>query len=329
MKTKTGAEEYGALSVYSIGNKNYFMLRELGGILEFNVSWDQEKKEISLTPTGERDASVGKTVAHSQTKEATPVVQKIVMGEENRDLIGYTIDGYTYFSVRDVAALMNHSCTWDAKNRKIMLEEKEEVATYKGLTMPENMDALVKEYTADWMNSPHIIQENNVVYITNSREYENVTTYIQKNIDSKFYAGGYNIYEHTPIKDTTKDVPVVSGEEQPFVAPYSVLQMRYVVAGHLSNYGYNVTIIEGFAKIVNVVGQWNDDFSAPNVKPFPYTDEELKQMAIKEDGLSAEYRVEDVEIRKFFDMNTLEIKAEVEIYYESETKYPLRKAHIF
>ena len=75
------------------------------------------------------------------------------------------------------------------------------------------------------------------------------------------------------------------------------------------------------------MGKWNNDFDKSKIHAFKYTDEELKQMAIDKDGFQNKYPIKNVQIQRFFDMDTLEFKAEVEIVYLQDNRYAIVKSN--
>jgi len=110
-----------SLEAYLIGNNNYVKLRDIamavnGTSKQFNVTWDQEKKAINMfsntpyTPVGGEMAAGDGT---SKTAEAN--VAKIYKDNEEITLVAYTIDGYNYFKLRDIAKVFDIGITWDGE----------------------------------------------------------------------------------------------------------------------------------------------------------------------------------------------------------------------
>ena len=110
-----------SLEAYLIGNNNYVKLREIaialnGTSKQFNVTWDQEKNAINMfsntpyTPVG------GEMAAGDGTSKAAKAnVSKIYKNNEEITLVAYTIDGYNYFKLRDIAKAFDIGITWDGE----------------------------------------------------------------------------------------------------------------------------------------------------------------------------------------------------------------------
>jgi uncharacterized protein YkwD/uncharacterized protein YxeA len=113
---------------YNIGGYNYFMLRDLAYIFngtkaQFEVGWDGEKFAISLETgkpyTGKGVGFEMKTphVAEKGYKSRATIYKD---GKE-AVLLAYTIQGYTYFKLRDLGDEMGFGVKWDDKNQTVVL----------------------------------------------------------------------------------------------------------------------------------------------------------------------------------------------------------------
>lgn len=110
-----------SLEAYLIGNNNYVKLRDIAMALngtskQFNVTWDQEKNAINMfsntpyTPVGGEMAA-----GDGISKAAKANVSKIYKNNEEITLVAYTIDGYNYFKLRDIAKAFDIGITWDGE----------------------------------------------------------------------------------------------------------------------------------------------------------------------------------------------------------------------
>jgi len=113
---------------YNIGGYNYFMLRDLAYIFngtkaQFEVGWDQAKFAINLGAgkpyTGKGEGFEMKTphVAEKGYKSRATIYKD---GKE-AVLLAYTIQGYTYFKLRDLGDEMGFGVKWDDKNQTVVL----------------------------------------------------------------------------------------------------------------------------------------------------------------------------------------------------------------
>jgi|GEM_PF-6797948 len=112
LNTEGSITEIKNVAVYAINNKNYFKLRDVAMLIDFDVEWDDGTKTIMLdlsdkyNPTDQVDKVLKKATA-------VPIKQNIIVNEVKLTLSGYNINGYHYFSVRDIAEIADFECTWD------------------------------------------------------------------------------------------------------------------------------------------------------------------------------------------------------------------------
>jgi len=109
-----------SLDAYNIGNYNYFKLRDIAYILsgtpkQFDVTWDDSEKTIKLlkdrtyTPVGnEAETAIG-----ISSKVAVQNTSPILLDGEEIKLTAYSIDGYNYFKLRDLARVFDFYVDWD------------------------------------------------------------------------------------------------------------------------------------------------------------------------------------------------------------------------
>lgn len=176
-----------------------------------------------------------------------------------------------------------------------------------------------------------MIATNDVTYITGSKNYNAIEKYIKENIDQKFNMKDFVVKESSPMENVSieSDNELTQEYINQFVAPINNLDIRYYVDGYPTRYGYRIYVFSGYAKIINYMGKWNNDFDKSKIQAFKYTDEELKQMAIDKDGFQNKYPIKDVRIQRFFDIETLEFKADVEIVYLKDNRLTFVLSQVF
>lgn len=117
------------LDAYNIGNYNYFKLRDIAYILsgtekQFDVTWDGSKKTINLL-SGKSYTAVGNelSVTHDNIKKtAIPNTSSILLDGKEIKLTAYSIDGYNYFKLRDLATVFDFYVEWDSYYGTIIIE---------------------------------------------------------------------------------------------------------------------------------------------------------------------------------------------------------------
>jgi len=118
-----------AFEAYNIGGNNYFKLRDLAKAIigtqkQFDIGWDGAANAISIT-TGKPYTTVGGELAVSSSpanKTATATSSKIYLNGKEVQFTAYNIGGNNYFKLRDVAAAINFSVTWDSKTSTIGID---------------------------------------------------------------------------------------------------------------------------------------------------------------------------------------------------------------
>ncbi len=123
---------------YNIDGFNYFMLRDIAHVFketkaQFEVGWDQARFAINLeTGKSYTGAGVGFDMKTPHIEEkATKSKATIYKNGEEALLLGYTIQGYTYFKLRDLGEELGFGVHWDDINKTIVL------LSDKDATLPE------------------------------------------------------------------------------------------------------------------------------------------------------------------------------------------------
>ncbi len=124
-----------SFQAYTIGGYNYFKLRDLAFALKdtgkaFEVAWDSSQNAIVLT-TGAPYTAVGgelSTRGTSLSVTAAPTASPLLVGGLQTPCKAYLINSNNYFKLRDVAAIVDFSVTWDTDAQTIRID------TSKGYT---------------------------------------------------------------------------------------------------------------------------------------------------------------------------------------------------
>lgn len=119
-----------SLDAYAINDYNYFKLRDIAYLLSstpkrFEVTWDGSKNAINLI-TGKTYTAVGNELAMlpywNNTKTAIPNTSTVLLDGKEIKLTAYTIDGYNYFKLRDIASMFDFFVDWDSNYRTVIIE---------------------------------------------------------------------------------------------------------------------------------------------------------------------------------------------------------------
>ncbi len=116
------------ISGYTVNNSNYYKIRDIAMLMRttgsrFNVSWDEELSAISIS-TGVKYSIVGGelsddgSTALNVSENSAPIY---VDGSERR-LMGYNINGNTYFKIRDIGDMVGFSVDWDGDAQAVIIQ---------------------------------------------------------------------------------------------------------------------------------------------------------------------------------------------------------------
>lgn len=305
VQSESGIKKVEAVPAYLYQDNNYFMLRDVGKIVGYRVNWDENKKQISMV----KDESAQNLKGMSQPKQAESVTKSkqtlIIDGKEYSDKECLNIDGYNYFRLRDMAEIMNFTCDWDNETNEILLTIGKETTA----ETPET-ELSVERFLDPDVNQKII--EEDVVYVSGSKNYEEVEKYMRENVDETFRANDYIITE-----DNLNGI----------LPGYNSLIMRLDVNGVSANYGYLFTCLNDKAALITFIGEKNEDFDINEVGKPKLSDEEAKQRAIEADGY--DYKVDEQRIQRYFDMKDLTYKCEVETVYIDNSGSYFATSNIF
>jgi len=113
---------------YAINGYNYFKLRDFAQAVNktnknFEVIWDGKNNAINLISNKPYTAT-GSELSKGDGKEKTaiPTNSKIYKDGQEIYLTAYTINGYNYFKLRDIAKAFDIGVIWDGANNTISID---------------------------------------------------------------------------------------------------------------------------------------------------------------------------------------------------------------
>ena len=298
-----GMQAVEAVPAYLYQDNNYFMLRDLGKILGYRVDWNEAAKQVSLTKE-----STAKDLQHLSAAKQAKTVQKskqtiLVGATEYENMNCLNIDGYNYFRLRDLVEIMDFTCGWDSEKKQIQLSTGEQ--------NDGEISISVKDFLREGFNQTVI--EEDVPYIPGSKDYAALDTYMQKNVDKDFKASDFIIMESEEGSNTPNLI---------------TLDMRLNVNGVMTkNFGYRILCINKKAALITPIGEKNPDFDITKAGVQKLSDEDAKQMALDVDNNN--YHVEKQTVFRYFDMQELKQKCEVETMYVHDGGLTYVSAHAF
>jgi len=122
--------KYYYVETYSIEDYNYFKLRDIAYMLlgtdkQFDVTWDDNKKAVNIISGKVYNAVGDELMANSfwyDTITAEPNTSMILLDGKEVRLTAYTINGYNYFKLRDIASIIDFFVGWDGRNNTVIIE---------------------------------------------------------------------------------------------------------------------------------------------------------------------------------------------------------------
>ncbi len=249
-------KEISDISIFSIDDKNYFMLRDVGYLLNLSVTWNSNKKNVEIILSEQYSGVSTNSTKTVKGKQIIPATQTISVDAKDNTLTGYNIDGYLYFPISDIAQALNFSCKWDKNTKTVVISKENKLPHDTELQVPENIDDLVNLYLNERIKHQTTIDTNDVTYITGSKNYDSIEKYMKENIDQKFNMKDFVVKESSPLENVSIESDNEETQEyiNRFVAPVNILDIRFYVDGYPTHYGYRIYVFSGYAKIVNYMG---------------------------------------------------------------------------
>lgn len=115
------------LAGYNVNNSNYYKIRDIAMLMSttsarFNVEWDPTLNGISIL-TGERYEIIGGELENSpqSSLEISETSSPIYIDGVLSEVEAYTINGSTYFKIRDIANAAGFEVEWNNETQTIII----------------------------------------------------------------------------------------------------------------------------------------------------------------------------------------------------------------
>lgn len=115
------------LAGYNVNNSNYYKIRDIAMLMSttsarFNVEWDPTLNGISIL-TGERYEIIGGELENSpqSSLEISETSSPIYIDGVLSEVEAYTINGSTYFKIRDIADAAGFEVEWNNETQTIII----------------------------------------------------------------------------------------------------------------------------------------------------------------------------------------------------------------
>lgn len=130
VKLKLNQNQVLEIEAYNIDNNNYFKLRDIAKLInetnqKFSVDWNSSKKLISLS-SGESYRATGSELQEGdgENKEAILSASKLELDGKEVLLTAYSINGNTYYKIRDLAKTIGFEVEWEQSTSTIIIRSK-------------------------------------------------------------------------------------------------------------------------------------------------------------------------------------------------------------
>lgn len=309
-KTKYGITELNNISTYSINNKTYIKLRDIANAFHFKIEWDNSNKAILLSLEENDKNSLSMDLTKNNTSiEGTPTNQDIFINGNHEVLAGYNINGYTYFPIRDIASLTNLEIIWDQDSHTILIEQSNRESTKDKNGISETVDIIEYDNGKDL-----IFNDNNLMYIPESKQYDSIEKYIKQNIDPQFKIDDFIITEYSST----------------ITPSIHYLDIYYYLGDYKTNFGYQLTIIQKYVKTIKCTGNRNmienlnmDQMKIPNI-----SNEKLWEKTLLEHQYT-NCIIKGYNIIRYYDEDSSKFKADVVVNFIDPNGYEGANRHTF
>lgn len=116
-------------AAYNIDGYGYFKLRDIAMVLDgteksFSVEWSEERNAIILEPGKPYAAQGGEleVPAKISTERGVRSTSTVILDGKKQDLTAFTIKGYNYFKLRDLAAAIDFGVGWDGTTNTVSID---------------------------------------------------------------------------------------------------------------------------------------------------------------------------------------------------------------
>lgn len=112
---------------YNVNNSNYYKIRDIAMLMSttsarFNVEWDPRLNGIAII-TGEKYEVIGGELDNKtySTLEISETSSPIYIDGDLSNIRAYTINGSTYFKIRDIADAVGFNVDWNSQTQTILI----------------------------------------------------------------------------------------------------------------------------------------------------------------------------------------------------------------
>lgn len=135
-----------AMKGYLINNSNYFKLRDFAMVItearddEFDVQWVESERSIVIVPEQRYTALGTELQPAAKIKTIQPNKAKIMLQGIPYYFDAYNINGYNYFKLRDLCALLGIGVKYDATKNEVQVDTDKDyydTAYEELMTMPK------------------------------------------------------------------------------------------------------------------------------------------------------------------------------------------------
>ena len=117
---------------YNINGNNYFKLRDLAYLLRetenrFSVTYDEERREILLTPGGDYEPLGAELDVSRGDRSAAilPGTQPLCVNGETVQCEAYNFDGYNFYKLRDLEGILGFKVDWNPTRNAAVVESSD------------------------------------------------------------------------------------------------------------------------------------------------------------------------------------------------------------
>jgi len=187
---------------FSISGYNYFKLRDIAEILsgttsQFDVSWNGQRNTIEIV-TGKPYDNIELYNKYYNSRKSYTLVKstsKILLNGIEKSITAYTIDGYNYFKLRDLAELIPFDVEWDGVNNSILIYSKTPDNAYRVKTAFDVNENTKTPYFSRWSGTTLsflVDNKDGSISVVEANEYN-------KKVTIEIYDQQYNLISYKSI----------------------------------------------------------------------------------------------------------------------------------
>lgn len=244
-----------SISGYNIDGSNYYKLRDLAYELKntpskFDVNWNETLGQIEIK-TGISYNGTKETNKKSSSIKVTPAKAKIIIDGVPTSLNAYSVNGNTYYKLRDLGENLNFDVSWQPENSSIHIKSsdtsqapKQNKGIYtvqKSNKSSSSLSEMTAKYSTNrWSDviKNYIIENNNKTICA-----------IEVSDDGYIYIDTYNVNDYSLISSKK-----IAFELPKFGGFFAGEKYNYIV------FGQNNDSQDNSKEIIRVV-QYDKDFN--------------------------------------------------------------------